>query len=401
MGIESERIVGDRSRSVPALHRSAIWIGTSLLSVVPIASALGQTTVTLYGIADGDFRVDHTSIGTLKSVGSGGYLASRWGLRGSEDLGNGLKANFVFEQGFDLSDNSVNQGNVTPATPTSPASSTGGRLFSRLATVGLSSNTFGNLRVGRDIKAIFIATVTADAFRGSYVSQAGNVGLKVNSRYDNGIWYDSPSYAGLRFSAQYALGESTTDTRPGTQKNAGNKFGGGVSYTAGPLYATYAFSNDKAGATSPLISNGLNQTRVNVLGVTYDFTYFKLHALAFSARDSLGFKSRSGHIGTSVPFGAWTFMGSYGHVNDMGSSNPANPQARTNFDANFYGLAAQYAFSKRTLAYVAGAAWKSANKNGGSYPIFDANAPSVGLFTTSNLFGVNPWSAQIGMNHFF
>lgn len=119
--------------------------------------------------------------------------------------------------------------------------------------------------MGRDIKAIFIATVTADAFRGSYVSQAGNVGLKVNSRYDNAIWYDSPSYAGLRFSAQYALGESTTDTRPGTQKNAGNKFGGGVSYTAGPLYATYAFSNDKAGATSPLISNGLNQTRVNVL----------------------------------------------------------------------------------------------------------------------------------------
>lgn len=372
-----------------------------LLGCGVVSTSFAQTTVTLYGIADGNFRTDHTNVGTLKSVGSGGYLASRWGLRGTEDLGNGLKANFIFEQGFDLSDNSANQGNITPATPTTNTSSTGSRLFSRIATVGLSSDTFGNLRVGRDIKSIFISTVTADAFRGSYVSQAGNVGLKVNSRYDNGIWYDSPTYAGLRFSLQYALGESTTDTRPGTPKNAGNKFGGGIYYNAGPLYVTYAYSNDKVGVTSPLISNTVNHTRVNVLGLTYDFTFFKLHALAFSAKDSLGFNSRSGHVGASVPFGAWTFIAGYGHVNDMGSSNPAAPSARTNFDANFYGLAAQYSFSKRTLGYVAGAAWKSGNKNGGSYPIFDANAPSVGLFTTTNIFGVNPWSAQIGMNHFF
>lgn len=371
------------------------------MALGPCTSSLAQTSVTLYGIADGDFRVDHTNAGTLKSVGSGGYLASRWGIRGSEDLGNGLKANFIFEQGFDLSDNSANQGNITPATPTTNTSSTGSRLFSRLATVGISGESVGNLRFGRDIKSIFIAGVTADAFRGSYVSQALNVGLKVNSRYDNGIWYDSPGFAGARFSLQYALGESTTDTTPGTPKNAGNKFGGGIFYNTGPLYLTYAYSNDKVGTTSPLISNTVNHTRVNVLGAVYDFTYFKIHALGFSAKDSLGFNSRSGHIGTSVPFGAWTFMAGYGHVNDLGSSNPATPNARTNYDANFYGLAAQYNFSKRTIGYVAGAAWKSANKYGGSYAIFDANAPSVGLFTASNIFGVNPWSSQIGLYHTF
>ena len=75
-------------------------------------TAQAQTSVTLYGIADGDLRLDHTNIGTLKSVGSGGESGSRWGIRGSEDLGGGLKANFIFEQGIDITDNSVPQGNI-------------------------------------------------------------------------------------------------------------------------------------------------------------------------------------------------------------------------------------------------------------------------------------------------
>src|ERR1700760_5283 len=91
--------------------------------------------VILYGVADANFRLDHTSIGTLKSVGSGGESGSRWGIRGTEDLGGGLKAVFTFEQGFDLSDNSVPQGGVTPTTPTSPVNGVSGssRLFSRTA----------------------------------------------------------------------------------------------------------------------------------------------------------------------------------------------------------------------------------------------------------------------------
>ncbi len=366
-------------------------------------AAQAQTSVTVYGVADGDFRVDHTNVGTLKGIGSGGYLASRWGIRGSEDLGSGLKANFVFEQGFDLSDNSANQGNVTPATPTTNVSSTGGRLFSRLATVGMSSDLLGNLRVGRDLKSIFVAALTADAFKGSYVGTGANVGIpaRLNSRYDNGVYYDSPTVGGLRLTANIALGESTTDTVPGTPKNAGNKFGSGIYYTRGPLYLTYAYSNDKVGATSPLISNSVNHTRVNVAGAVYDFGIFKIHGLAFSGKDSLGFNVRSGHIGTSVPFGAWTFIAGYGHVNDMGASNPAAPKVKTNYDANFYGATAQYSFSKRTLVYASGAAWKVANRFGGAYGIVDANSPSIGLLTTSNIFGVNPWSAQIGIDHLF
>ena len=129
-------------------------------------AAHAQTAVTLYGIADGDFRVDHTSIGTLKSVGSGGESGTRWGLRGTEDLGDGLKATFNFEQGFDLSDNSVTQGNITPTTPTSPTSSTGSRLFSRTATVGLNSTAFGEGRFGRAYTPFYVLWTSIDPMGG-------------------------------------------------------------------------------------------------------------------------------------------------------------------------------------------------------------------------------------------
>ncbi len=103
--------------------RAPLFAGLLVAGSLAASSAVAQTTtVTLYGIADGDFRIDHTSIGNLKSIGSGGEAASRWGLRGTEDLGGGLKAVFNFEQDFDLSDNSVSQGNITPTTPTSPNS---------------------------------------------------------------------------------------------------------------------------------------------------------------------------------------------------------------------------------------------------------------------------------------
>ncbi len=81
------------------------------IGAVGATAAPAQTSVVLYGIADGDLRLDHTGIGTLKSIGSGASSGSRWGLRGTEDLGGGLKASFNLEQGFDLSDNSVTQGN--------------------------------------------------------------------------------------------------------------------------------------------------------------------------------------------------------------------------------------------------------------------------------------------------
>ena len=146
--IEETRVARPR---VPrnSMSRKLLPLAAGLLVA---GAAQAQTTVTLYGIADGDLRVDHTAIGTLKSLGSGGEASSRWGLRGTEDLGNGMKAVFNVEQDFDLSDKSAPQGNIAPTTPTSPTSSTGSRLFGRRAIVGLNVATFGEVRVGRETR---------------------------------------------------------------------------------------------------------------------------------------------------------------------------------------------------------------------------------------------------------
>ena len=102
--------------------------------------AQAETSVTLYGIIDtglgynkisgaGDAR-NGSKFGMINGVQNG----SRWGLRGSEDLGDGLRAVFQLESGFD-------SGNGTSAQ--------GGRLFGRQATVGLASDAWGQLDFGR------------------------------------------------------------------------------------------------------------------------------------------------------------------------------------------------------------------------------------------------------------
>ena len=110
------------------------------LAFAGVAQAQSQNGVVLYGLVDGGLRFDRTNAGTLSSVAGGGASGSRLGVRGSEDLGNGMKANFVLEQGVDFSDSSVPQGDVGLATASSsstPRTSTGGRFFGRVATVGL------------------------------------------------------------------------------------------------------------------------------------------------------------------------------------------------------------------------------------------------------------------------
>jgi predicted porin len=354
--------------------------------------------VTLYGVADGGLRFDHTNIGTLKAVSSGGAAGSRWGLRGSEDLGDGWKANFIFEQGFDLSDNSVPQGSITGATPTTNTSSSGSRIFSRISTVGLSS-PYGSVRFGRDYKPTFLTYAIYEPFGAGYVATAGNIAIRNVARYDNAVYYESPRLYGLQVTGVRAFGESTTNATPGTPSQAGDKYGLGASYLVGAFTAAYGFGNEKGVTTTPLIGNSVNKNVFNDGSVTYDFGFVKLAAIIWKVQDELGFKMRNYHLGATVPFGAWTFLGGWGRIDDRGSSNPAVPSARTNYDAKFFGGAARYSLSKRTSLYASYARFSI--DNGGAYFIADSNAPATGLFTPANIVGINPYSYQVGISHQF
>jgi len=288
-------------------------------------TAQAQTSVTLYGIADGDLRFDHTNIGTLKSVDSGGESGSRWGIRGSEDLGGGLKANFIFEQGFQLDDNSVAQGSVgggasagIGGSKTYTEPSTGSRLFGRTSTVGLSGG-FGEIRFGRGYNPLFLVQATADPFGAGFVSEPSAVYVNNTVRNDNAIYYDTPRFAGIQVSGVYQLGESTTNSPATTATGAtsatgqalrGNdRYGAGATYAAGPVYVGVGYEQIKSNLDS-------FNTRTFDFGATYDFGFLKLHAIYWRTKNdngntTLGISTSTVALrenvftgGITVPFGA-------------------------------------------------------------------------------------------------
>jgi len=279
------------------------------------SAAHAQTSVTLYGIADGDFRVDHTSIGLLKSVGSGGESGTRWGIRGSEDLGGGLKAVFTFEQGFDLSDNSVTQGNIGGTTPTSPTNSTGSRLFSRTAQVGLSSAQFGDVLLGRAYTPFYVAWTSVDPMAGGLVGGAQNFAVGNVTRFDNAIYYNTPKFYGLQATTAYRLGESTTNTvASGAVTDGGNAGNVSLTYATGPVLAAYSYL---------AIKNALdtNTAITQFAGAVYDFGFMKLDGMFFTTRNATTTKLRSYALGATVPIGSFNLFGQFSRIDNRYNQN--------------------------------------------------------------------------------
>ena len=404
-------------------------------------TAQAQTSVTLYGIADGDVRFDHTNIGTLKSVGSGGESGSRWGIRGSEDLGGGLKANFIFEQGIDITDNSVPQGNIGGGasggfggSSTQPHSSTGSRLFGRIATVGLAGS-FGELRFGRGYNPLFLVQATADPFGAGFVSQVSNMYVNNNIRNDNAIYYDTPRFSGVQLSGVYQFGESSTNSPApaavGQKKRGNDRYGAGITYANGPIFA---------GAGYEQIKSNLDTYKVKTFDVaaTYDFGIVKLHAIYWRTKNdnpnnnilfgnTVTLKENVYTGGVTVPFGAWTFLGQYSYLKDKSVSNVINTDLGSPTGKNF-GAGFRYSLSKRTILY---AGYSRINlKKGDAGNVYQgfggiADASNSGLYNAGNLFGsqvvtglpvntqrvaasgvavnqnVNPYSYQFGIRHSF
>ena len=353
------------------------------------SAAVAQTTVTLYGIADGNVRFDHTAIGTLRSLGSGGEAASRWGLRGTEDLGNGIKAVLNVEQDLDLGDNSAPQGNITPTTPTSPNSSTGSRLFGRRAIVGLNVAGVGEVRLGREYTPFYQSWSASDPFGAGTVGRATNYAVGNAVRFDNSITYETPSLAGFQVKAMYRPGEATTNTvASGAVKNGGNGYSASLTYAAGPVYVGTGYLN-----TNSALDN--NTTRSGTVSGTYDFKVAKVHALFFHTRNDTTTRQSAYSVGLTVPLQSFKVLGVIGRIDNRYDDN--NSVLKNN-DANFVGLGGMYLLSKRTDVYAVGA--KFINNAGAANLIGDNS--NTGLFNAANVpGGFNPWSFQLGLRHNF
>jgi predicted porin len=179
------------------------------------ASAQTAAGITLYGSIDQYVNYMHSSSGTtVKSLEDGALLRSRWGLRGVEDLGDGLQAKFQLEGGF-----STDTGTQADAN----------RYFDRQTWAGIAGK-YGEVRFGRQNGPIQARGGYIDFTERTLGSVINNFG--VPSRYDNDFAYISPRISGAQAEVHYAIPETTLGNKAAVMQGA-------VDWTDGTWRAGY------------------------------------------------------------------------------------------------------------------------------------------------------------------
>lgn len=341
----------------------------SLLAVAVLAafasfagSASAQSAVTIYGVVDAG--LDHQAggiAGSVTKVSSGMQNSNRLGFKGTEDLGGGMSALFVLENGFAVDTGAALQG---------------GALFGRQAFVGLKGG-FGALTMGRQYTPIFLSLCgEIDPFgcglagnSANLMSQGGTpTGGGNAARTNNSVKYAMPLVSGLSADVTYGFGEVAG------KASASRTIGGQLGYNRGPLTLRLAYNNVNDATAA-------NSAKVTVFGGKYNFGAATMH-LAYAVNKGAytgntnvrQADSRDVLLGVSVPYGASTFLASYIRKNDRTAA--AN-------DANQFALGYTYALSKRTNLY---ASWaridntvaNSAGSAGGFYTVGNATEGGSG-----------------------
>ncbi len=304
-------------------------------------AAMAQSTVTIYGIADvyaGSLKngLSTTTTGTPNSaavkqtsVNSGGLSTSRWGMRGSEDLGNGMKANFQLEQSINVDDGT---------TGTVKVDGKDASAFNRQAWVGLSAS-FGEIKLGRTYTPYHtfrgLVNNTNDFNINATNDVAKAAGGDYTSNYANQVQYTSPSFNGVTVSIAYAMGEDKT-----ASTNASDTASMAVRYAQGPV--SVGFAHQAEGQTA-----GKADIKYNLIGGTYDLGVAKLQAFYNTAkRPALNAKDKEYQLGVSAPVAAGvTLYAGYAKAETKTSGVVTEK-------ADGYNLVATYDLSKRSNVYV-------------------------------------------------
>jgi predicted porin len=294
-------------------------------------AAVADSNITLYGLVDmGVARESGGAAGSITKLSNGIANGSRFGFKGSEDLGNGLSAFFDIQNGFNADTGTLGQG---------------GLLFGRQAFVGLKG-AFGTVKMGRQYTVIDDLVGASDPFGNGYAGRLQNVFAKnYASRIDNNLMYGTPNVNGFDANIAYGAGEVAGDA------SSNRYLGTSVGYAAGPLFVRLAhqYRNHLVGTGRANAFFGpMTSDRNTMLGATYDFGLVKLHgAYAVTKTDNGDInlvKADDAMIGASKNFGPGMLMATYVRRDDKSSNNR---------DANQIALGYNYFMSKRTTLYAA------------------------------------------------
>jgi len=336
------------------------------LAVLAAASvgAYAQSSVTLFGVLDVNARYVKNGDDKMKSLGSGGVNTSRLGVRGTEDLGDGLKAGFWLETGLN-----VDSGTQSDAT----------RFWNRRATVSLIGN-FGEVRLGRDFTPTYLGYSEYDPFGDNGVAASGKFDSSLGTardtgtRADNQITYLTPgNIGGFYGRASVAAGEGT----------AGKKYyGARAGWAAGPIDVSAAYGQTEVAPVA-----GDDKFKTFDLGASYDFGVVK--AMGYYTQSKfVNQKIATYSLGAVVPVGVGQIKAAYTHVNAPGTTaTGVNVDAN---DADQVALGYIYNLSKRTALYTTAAYVK--NKGNATFAVASAPAIAAGQKSTG---------LELGMRHAF
>ena len=299
------------------------------LMVMLCASAQAQNSVTLYGVADDGLVYSNNAGGHSQlQMNSGNIMGSRWGLRGTENLGNGLSAVFVLENGFSLANGKFGQGNDE---------------FGRQAYVGLSQSQAGSLMLGRQYDSIVDFTGLFEAgtqWATSFAAHPGDLdNMNNTNRTNNSIKYTSSTLAGLTLGGMYSLGGVAGDIHRNQIWSVGTR------WSSGPISVGAAYANVSDPNFSFFGNNAASSTTAS------NITSRVLSGYASASRQQIV------AAGAAYTLGASTFGLTYSNTafQNIGADSVGTTVAARG-DARFHNVEANYKY-QITAALLAGAAY--------------------------------------------
>jgi predicted porin len=378
----------------------------ALAALAAVSAASAQSSVTLYGIVDIGYAAQKTDIkggGAIRTTGlqDSSNAGNRIGFRGTEDLGGGLKANFVVEQGispisgglFAQRNASAGQQGAFPAGTATPGSmqanaSAYSAQTNRQSYVGLSNSEIGTFNIGYqytnnyELGTLSGYHIGSEGIAGGYVHTFGNA--IIGGTRANGVTYISPNFSGFTVRAQVGAPAGASSTAPGLMSNTTTNAAGATTadasgrryslmgqYANGPLSAALAYTSLRSrsvGGTA--VNTDARTANMTQLGASYDFGVAKLGGTYSNGKDggtaagtpivpgnltiaavpavaaTTSSRYRAYQVGVSVPFGAIVPYLTYGR----GYVQPSG--AARIVDIKQAQLGVRYSLSKRTTGYA-------------------------------------------------
>lgn len=319
---------------------------------VAVSPVFAQSSVTLYGAVDaGLARVTNGSAGSVTLLQPGAVNTSRFGFRGFEDLGGGLRAGFHLESQINPDTGTAGAGNV---------------LFNRRSTLSLLGG-WGELRLGRDYNPSSRNTYLFEPYVGTSFGSILNFTLAPTAtlgsgattalRTNNAIAYFTPAnLGGFYGEAMWAPSEGVAGSQYASVR---------VGYAAGPLDVSYAI-----GRTKTATADSFEQSN---LGVSYNFGVAKVFGL-YNEHEYGALQQRTAAASVAVPVGSGEVRALYGINNRSGgavSSGFGNAD-----DSKIASVGYLHHLSKRTSLY---GIYGRINNSGAARLTVDLSAPAAML----------------------